>query len=252
MLWFEHDLFDQLQLIDALALAVEAGGTPELIVVGSFPGKPSFRGLGELNPDELQTLWPARAAAGPEALSAATAAWDALRAPEPVALAQWVEHGSPALPFAGAALQRLLEELPAPGDGLSGTERRALRAIADGAQTPAAAFRAAQDLEEAPFQGDTWFYRALTGLGRGPERLVETGAGEELPPPPPLGEGRAFASLPLRLTRKGECVLAGKADRVELLGVDRWVGGTHVTSESVWRWDRRRGTLVWEDVRLDP
>ena len=80
MLWFEHDLVDQLQLIDALALAVEAGGTPELIVVGSFPGKPSFRGLGELNPDELQTLWPARAAAGPEALSAATAAWDAVRA----------------------------------------------------------------------------------------------------------------------------------------------------------------------------
>src|SRR5213083_467837 len=47
VLWFEHDLYDQLQLLDALALARETGGSPELVVVGSFPGKPSFHGLGE-------------------------------------------------------------------------------------------------------------------------------------------------------------------------------------------------------------
>ena len=74
--------------------------------------------------------------------------------------------GSPELPFLGAALRRLLEELPAPTDGLSGTERRALQAIAAGAATPMAAFLAAQDLEAAPFLGDAWFYRVLTSLGR--------------------------------------------------------------------------------------
>jgi hypothetical protein len=30
--------------------------------------------------------------------------------------------------------------------------------------------------------------------------------------------------------------LGGEADRVELLGVDRWLGGTHVTPKT-WRWD---------------
>src|SRR5436190_657288 len=54
VLWFEHDLYDQLQLVDALALA--APHIPELVVVGSFPGKPAFRGLGELTADELETL----------------------------------------------------------------------------------------------------------------------------------------------------------------------------------------------------
>jgi hypothetical protein len=39
VLWFEHDLYDQLQLVDALALA--APDTPELVVVGSFPGGPA-------------------------------------------------------------------------------------------------------------------------------------------------------------------------------------------------------------------
>src|SRR5580765_3334541 len=38
VLWLEHDLYDQLQLIDALALAHEEGATPELIVVDTYLG----------------------------------------------------------------------------------------------------------------------------------------------------------------------------------------------------------------------
>jgi hypothetical protein len=54
VLWFEHDLYDQLQLLDILALASAADRPPELIVIGSFPGEPSFRGLGELTADQLE------------------------------------------------------------------------------------------------------------------------------------------------------------------------------------------------------
>ena len=150
VLWFEHDLYDQLQLLDVLALAHSEGAAPELIVVGSFPGRPSFAGLGELTASELETLWPSRGRATPAALAAATSAWAALRAPEPTALAEWATRDTPALPFLAPALRRLLEELPAPGDGLSGTERRALEAVAAGAHSPPAAFVAAQRLEEAP------------------------------------------------------------------------------------------------------
>ena len=48
VLWFEHDLYDQLHLLDVLALAHTEEAAPELIVIGSFPGKRSFAGLGEL------------------------------------------------------------------------------------------------------------------------------------------------------------------------------------------------------------
>jgi DNA-binding transcriptional MerR regulator len=132
----------------------------------------------------------------------------------------------------------------APDDGLSGTERRALRAIANGAGTPAAAFLAAQDLEAAPFLGDAWFFRALTGLGTGPARLVETQAGEPIPPPPPLSDPRSFARLPLRLTGPGQRVMDGRDDRVALLGLDRWLGGTHLTPAAAWRWDPDARLLV--------
>ena len=244
VLWFEHDLYDQLQLLDVLALAHAAEASPELIVIGSFPGKPSFAGLGELTASELETLWPSRGTATPAALEAATSAWAAVQAPEPTTLAEWATRDTAALPFLAPALRRLLEELPAPADGLSGTERRALGAVAAGAESPPAAFVAAQRLEEAPFLGDTWFYRALSAVGQGPERLLQTDDGTPLPPPPPLSDGRDFARMRLRLTSNGEATLRGEADRVELLGVDRWIGGTHITPDNAWRWDTTGLKLV--------
>ena len=245
VLWFEHDLYDQLQLVDALALAApETPRTPELVVVGSFPGKPAFRGLGELTADELETLWSARVPASQDTLAAAVSVWAALRHRDPSALVAAARADHPGLPFLGPALLRLLEELPAPGDGLSGTERLALLAIAAGAATPAAASLAEQDLEAAPFLGDAWFFRALADLGAGPDRLVETQDGDPLPPPPPLGDARTFARLPLRLTGPGQRVLDRREDRVALLGLDRWVGGTHLTPAAAWRWDPATRVLV--------
>jgi hypothetical protein len=229
VLWFEHDLYDQLQLIDALTLARDAGAAPELIVIGSFPGKPSFAGLGELTADELETLWPSRTSATPELLETAAQAWAALCEPEPTAVAELAAVDTPHLPFLAPALRRLLGELPSPVDGLSRTERFALETIAAGARTAPAAFVASQRREDAAFLGDAWFFRTLSALGQGENRLVE-GDGAPLPPAPPLSDGQAFMRLELTVTEAGERVLAGAANRVELLGIDRWVGGTHVTS----------------------
>jgi DNA-binding transcriptional MerR regulator len=238
--WFEHDLFDQLQLIDALSLVGSVGADPssvELIVVGSFAGRPHFHGLGELSGGELESLWPERRPATVEVIDAARLAWDAVRSPEPTVLAELALRGTPELPFLAAALTRLLEELPGSADGLSAVERRALRAVGAGARTPHKAFLAAQEDEAVPFLGDAWFFRTLWTLGQGANRLVESAAGEALPLPPPLGEAEAFIGAGLQLTELGRSVLAGDADRVELLGIDRWVGGVQLLPGAVWRWD---------------
>jgi hypothetical protein len=101
VLWFEHDLYDQLPLLDILALASATGGTPELIVTGSFPGKPSFRGLRELTAEELETLWPSRVPATPGMLLEAASAWHALRQPDPSALAVLATAGVADPPASG-------------------------------------------------------------------------------------------------------------------------------------------------------
>jgi hypothetical protein len=252
VLWFEHDLYDQLQLLDVLALVQPAAvphETLELVQVGSFPGRPGFRGLGELSSRELVTLWPSRVRVTRSLIGDASAVWDDVRAPEPAALAARASASVAGLPFLPAALARLLEELPGPRDGLSRTERQLLHVLADGPRTPAAAFVAAQELEDAPFHGDSWVFRALWELGRGDIRLVETASGERVPEPTGRADGLVESvsfveQVELLLTPAGRQVLAGEADRVELLGIDRWVGGTHVCPGALWRWDSDRRELL--------
>src|SRR4030095_4862754 len=56
VLWFEHDLYDQLQLfqlLDWLSRQDLAGVRLSLIQVGEHPEVPSFHGLGELNGKQL-------------------------------------------------------------------------------------------------------------------------------------------------------------------------------------------------------
>ena len=235
MLWFEHDLYDQLQLLDALALAHESGfddARVELIVVGSFPGKPAFRGLGELAADELETLWPARVPVTAALGATAHDVWAAIRAPDPLALAAARGDGGRRSPVPRRRASSPLEELPQTGDGLSRTERHVLHALEGGPLTAGALFLATQASDEAPYLGDTWFFRTVAALGTGEQRLVETTAGAPVPAPPPLGDARGFVQLELRVTDTGRAVLRGDADRVSLVELDRWVLGTHVTSTS--------------------
>jgi hypothetical protein len=218
VLWFEHDLYDQLQLVDILALAGETGFDPqqlELIEVDSFPGRPRFRGLGELNVEQLESLWPQRRAITDDDTAAAQRAWEALRRSDPRGIAELRDDPPAARPFLGASLERLLEELPAVHDGLSRTERQLLGLLDAGPLLTGALFVASQDLEEAPFHGDFWIFRTL-------ERLV----------PLVSVEGGVAA-----ITADGRRVLAGERDAVESHGIDRWVGGTHLVPASVWRWD---------------
>lgn len=216
VLWFEHDLYDQLQLLEALTVAAD-GAHLELIDAGCY--------LGPLTAEELESLWPLRRPVTGEVLELARAGWAAFTAPEPTALAAFLERDTSALPYLAPALRRLLEELPDDA-GLSRSERQLLALLADGPRLPPQLFAEVQRLEEAPFEGDAWVWRRAASL----VPLVEP-----VPQPPPLGDARRFAATPVTLTDAGRAVLAGAADAVELRGIDRWLGGTHLTPAALWR-----------------
>jgi hypothetical protein len=236
VLWFEHDLFDQLQLLQVLA-GLDGAAAVEAILPDRF--------LGAMQPHEVAALWPQRARIGRDQRALAALAWEAVRAPGPQGIEAVLDTHTAALPHLGAALRRLLEELPAVGDGLSRVERQALQALAAGARTPHEIFLAAQRAEEAPFLGDAWMWARLEDLGRGAHRLVQTTAGEPLGPAPPRPGGERFAEQRLELTAAGRAVLAGEADRCALLGLERWVGGIHLSGPGpAWRFDRATGRAV--------
>jgi DNA-binding transcriptional MerR regulator len=224
VLWFEADVYDQLQLLQALAVAGEA--EVELIQADED--------LGPLQADELEALWPGRRPVTAGMRELARAAWDAFRAPEPAGLAELLERDTAALPHLGSALRRLLEELPDARTGLSRTERQLLEPLLQGPKGPPELYVASQAREEAIFLGDAWAWKRLAEL----VPLVE-----ELPPPPPLGDPREFTTAPVTLTKLGRDVLAGNADRIEVAPVDRWLGGTHLSAERDWRWDPKSGSV---------
>lgn len=178
VLWFEHDLHDQLQLIQILArVAGQPGrGAARLISLDRFPGHADFHGLGELSAGELATLWPRREPIADETLAAATRAYAALQASDPRVLAELAEQPLPGLPYLAAALRRLLEEHPWVGSGLARSERQILRALAAGARTPAAVFIATQEMEEAPYMGDTWLFSRIHDLETRHPALIADGS----------------------------------------------------------------------------
>ena len=218
VLWFEADLYDQLQVIQIVArlhaLDVAADRTT-LICIGEHPGIAHFGGLGELDADQLGRL-PAMAATPltTAALEHATRRGRLFLARIPAGSAR-----SRRRPYASCAscrrgLRSAQPRIPSTRDGLSLTERRILAAVAEGAPTAGAAFLRIGAREARPFLGDSWAYEAMT----------------RLPVPPTRCSGRADRSSrrqadPADLTGVGRRVLDGRADHLALNGIDRWIGG---------------------------
>ncbi|MEP7307995.1 MAG: hypothetical protein ABJA98_21030 [Acidobacteriota bacterium] len=240
ILWFEHDLFDQLNLIQLLAwirTRLPAAKPVSLVCIGSFPGRPKFKGLGELTPEELAPLVETRQRVSEPQYALAERAWQAFREPTPEALDRFRLGDTSALPHLAAAVTRFLQEYPWTSDGLSRTERRLLT-LADGdGATLSKAFPRMHD-------GENVYYITDTALAALAEELSATD--------PPLltlvvrqtTEGEGLRGL-VTLTDTGRAVLAGGRDRVVLCGVDRWLGGVHLRRDAAdWRWDDARQRIV--------
>ena len=237
VLWFEADLYDQLQIAQILARLAELRVPAEritLICIGEYLGIAHFGGLGELRPDQLEGL-PAAAAVRltADAVALGVQAWAALRAPDPRELAAIVAARSPELRFMPEAFDRLGREYPWTRDGLSLTERRLLAAVAEGAATAGEAFVRGAARESRPYLGDTWAFAAIERLARAEVPLLDAGAGA-------VDRHAAVA-----LTDAGRGVLDGAADHVVLNGIDRWIGGVHLAGRDVrWRWDEGVEAIV--------
>jgi hypothetical protein len=117
VLWFEHDLYDQLQLIQVLDGLAELRGPPVSLVCEA-------EYLGRMAPERAAELFALRNPLVRRHFQEAQAAWAAFRSPDPQSLERLRVTS---FPFLGAALRRHLEEFPWTTDGLSRTERQILQ-----------------------------------------------------------------------------------------------------------------------------
>ncbi len=240
ILWFEHDLYDQLQLIQILDwfFERECGATKlSLICIGEHPEVQPFHGLGELSVNQMAALLPLRHIISHKEKKTARLAWQAFTSPDPTNIEKFLTTDTSALPFLAKALRRQLQQFPSTVNGLGRTEQQILTAVAHGKQTPQEIFLADQAQEDAVFMGDDSLWIYLHTLCSGKEPLLQTKNGATFFLPKAETE-RLFAAQKLGLTISGENVVNGTADQIKINGIDRWFGGVHLQGNKVaWRWN---------------
>jgi hypothetical protein len=143
VLWFEHDLYDQLQLIQLLDWFARQPARRLSLVCGA-------EYLGTMKAARAAALLKERKGVTAEQLEQGRAAWTAFTGDDP----RKMDSGEyAALQFLGAALRRELQEYPWVADALSRLERNVLGALRD---RPLAFKELFEKVREEPaFLGDT-------------------------------------------------------------------------------------------------
>ncbi len=146
-LWFEHDLGDQLQLIQILSALTGRKVDVQLICTSQY--------LGPMDAPQMAALWKQRQPVTAAQFSLAARAWTAVCSPDRAALDSLLTEDTSALPFLADAVRRYLDDFPSEGNSLSRTDRQILEAVNQGAQNAKKIFWAFQAKEQARFMTDS-------------------------------------------------------------------------------------------------
>lgn len=219
LLWFEHDLYDQLQILQILDwfyhFPVHDGVGLSIICTDRY--------LGWLTADEMVDLFEYEEPITEEQLILACKFWAAFRSPSPVYLDDLIGADSSVLPFLEGAIVRLLEEFPNIFNGLSRTEQQALTIIEGGTKKNGRVFGENQKLEERVFMGDASFRNILNKFTQSTPPLLILHEGDE---------------QELSITPTGRQVLSGERNWLDIMEPDKWIGGVHLTAKNSWCWDQ--------------
>lgn len=235
ILWFEHDLYDQLQILQILDWFRQNGANTtdlSIICVDNY--------LGMLSPEEMTALHKLEKPVTEKQLELSSKAWAAFRSNSPEKWAALLKMDTSPLPFLDGAVLRLLEEYPNRINGLSRTAEQALKIISQGEKRPGRVFGLFQDSEERRFMGDSSFWEILHQLLNSSPPLLILPQGKTLTLP-------TSPDQELTITPQGEEVLSGKRNWLALVKIDQWIGGVHLTPDNTWCWDSRTHNIARQE-----
>jgi hypothetical protein len=209
-LWFEFDLFCQINLLYLLHFFAEKDvGETRLTLVspGSHPDHPRFKGMGQLTPEQLAALWPERILLTPHDLRVGQAAWQAYTASTPDALLDFLNGGDfGQLYFLKTALNAHLSRFPAEATGLGFVERYWLNALPETGQAVPTMTRFWDENPQFGF-GDLQLLRTLDDL---------------------KAAGLVHENGRLALTDRAGAVLAGRENYRNFAPRPRFLGGVQL------------------------
>ena len=145
------------------------------------------------------------------------------------------ENTSPLI-FLKPAVIRLLEEYPSTENGLSRSAYTALKIVDQNEIKPGKLFGLCQQTEESIFMGDSSFWVILNQLLQAPEPLISLCSGNNLNLP-------AKPEDILSITSMGKAVLNGEKNWLDIINIEKWIGGVKLTQDNIWLWDKNTQQL---------
>lgn len=221
--WFEHDLYDQLQLWQVLDALRHVETSVGLICRDRYIGYQSSENLLK----ERQSIVEVRA----EDFASAARLWCAFREDNPEHLWNWRESS---FSFASSAIHRWAQTYPDLKTGLNRSECFTLRFLSERQSKNAAfpeLFSALLKQEEAQFMGDASLMIILERLASMAEPLIK------------LVTNSDARLTSITLTQAGESRLSADSWTWDP-ACDRWIGGVELNSELQWCFSRSENRFV--------
>ncbi|MFD1140450.1 DUF1835 domain-containing protein [Larkinella insperata] len=222
-LWFEHDLFCQINLVFLLAqLAQQPRKAAKIkqVSVDSVPGEPFFKGMGQLTGAQLATLYLQAEELTSHELDAAARVWRAYAGPDPMAVQDLLGADLGRLRFLKTALTYHLQRFPFTSNHLNLNEHLLTAILMEGPLTE-------DRLIERFLQQDRVY--GITDLSVA-EYIRQLN-----------GKLWAYTDEGVSLTEAGADIISG---RRQLNPVERWLGGFYQTPDSPYRWDSELEKLI--------
>ena len=212
VLWFEHDLYDQLQLLQILSwFSIQNLKNTKLTLICTN------NYLGESSAQKIKKLLRYETIISRKHFVLAQKAWFAFSNDTPEKWAELLDDSTALLPFLKGAVYRMLEEYPSTEHGLSRTAYQTLIIISNGINERTDIFIKCQSFEERKFMGDIIFWKILDEFEN--YQIIEK------------------KEEKLNLTSLGQALLDGEKNWLSICKLQRFIGGVKLSPKNLWCWD---------------
>ena len=219
ILWFEKDLYDQLQLLQILdwfETHLSKGTELTLVLTNRHFAEYSFQ--------EFQRAMLYEETITKKHLQLSKKIWSAFSDTTPLSWFKLLTEPTIDLLSLKNTALRLLEEYPNTTNGLSRTEHQALLSISNTQERQKQdIFIASQKQEQKPFIADVIFWKILDNFIAYKLIIEEDNH--------------------LYITDLGKDVLDGKKNWISIKNIDHWIGGVHLSNDNLWCWDIKEKTI---------
>ncbi|KHE68856.1 DUF1835 domain-containing protein [Halobacillus sp. BBL2006] len=221
VLWIEHDRYDQAMLLYLLQKLGNKHVSLFMVTLDRYPGVERFHGLGQLEAGQLSELLLHKKQITQEQLQEAQSGWRAYTSSDNDAIKKWLEEENHHLPFLKRAMEVHLDYFPSLENGLNSVEQLIFQLIEEGVESFGALLKTVTERRLNDGLSDWHMAALMRELTKGQFPLLSIDG--VLPNYENKKENPC-----LSLTAEGKEVLVKTKSRLELVGIDWWVGGVHL------------------------